>query len=172
MHDACAAAEGAARPQPKWRRTPTIDMHFQSHQRRVADQSRPSHMDPVGAALWALYVAAFAFYLFCRSTTVGPWAAPALLAYQLAVLVAEGLVFTSGAIIGLSQARMPCDLAATQRNEACKSQSECAALFDQDVRGAAEAMNAASIIRVIHVPNPVTSQWPVWYIMSARDAVL
>ena len=105
MSGTSAPAEGAARAQPKWRRTPTIDMHFQSHQRRVADQSRPSHMDPVGAALWALYVAAFAFYLFCRSTTVGPWAAPALLAYQLAVLVAEGLVFTSGAIIGLSQAR-------------------------------------------------------------------
>ncbi len=59
----------------------------------------------VGSALWLLYVAAFAFYLYCRSTTVGLWAAPALLAYQIVVLVAEGLVFTSNAIIGLSQAR-------------------------------------------------------------------
>ncbi|KAK9842240.1 hypothetical protein WJX81_002174 [Elliptochloris bilobata] len=100
-----AAPEAGAKPLPKWRRTPTIDMHFQSHQRRVADQSRPSHMDPVGAGLWALYVAAFAFYLYTRATTVGSWVQLALLAYQLAVLVAEGLVFTSGAIIGLSQTR-------------------------------------------------------------------
>ncbi len=80
-------------------------MRFQSHQRRVADQSRPSHLDAVGAGLWALYVAAFGFYLFCRATTVGRGAPPPLLAYQIVVLIAEGLVFTSGAILGLSQAR-------------------------------------------------------------------
>ncbi len=97
--------DAAAKPPPAWRRTPTIDMRFQSHQRRVADQSRPSHLDAVGAGLWALYVAAFGFYLFCRATMVGRGAPPPLLAYQIVVLIAEGLVFTSGAILGLSQAR-------------------------------------------------------------------
>jgi len=105
LDEAGPPGDAAAKPPPAWRRTPTIDMRFQSHQRRVADQSRPSHLDAVGAGLWALYVAAFGFYLFCRATMVGRGAPPPLLAYQIVVLIAEGLVFTSGAILGLSQAR-------------------------------------------------------------------
>ncbi len=105
LDEAGPPGDAAAKATPAWRRTPTIDMRFQSHQRRVADQSRPSHLDAVGAGLWALYVVAFGFYLFCRGTTVGRGAPAPLLAYQVVVLVAEGLVFTSGAILGLSQAR-------------------------------------------------------------------
>lgn len=114
-------------------------------------------MDPVGAALWVLYVAAFAFYLFCRSTTVVHWAAPALLAYQLAVLVAEGLVFTSGAIIGLSQARTPVYLAIMHIKAPCMSQSRHAAVRLCFVHGAAHSHDNGNShpAQPVHIPVTV-----------------
>jgi hypothetical protein len=65
----------------------------------------PSRVDLLGLLCWLLYVAAFIFYLFTRGTTVSAAGSMPLFLYQLSVLVAECLLFISGALIGVWQVR-------------------------------------------------------------------
>ena len=51
----------------------------------------------------ALFSASFGFYLFTRSTTVDATGSIPLFLYQLAVLLAEGLHFFSGCLVGIWQ---------------------------------------------------------------------
>lgn len=80
-----------------------ITMKFYNRAPQAQFVQLPSHIDQTGLLRWLLYVAAFIFYLFTRSTTVSAADSTALFMYQLAVLVAEGLIFSSGALVGLWQ---------------------------------------------------------------------
>ena len=72
------------------------------HQRPQGRTSRLRHyIDVLGTLIVLLYIAAFGFYLFTRSTTDS--VAGTLVAYQIAMLSAEGFVFLSGLVFGLWQ---------------------------------------------------------------------
>ena len=77
------------------------------HQKPPGRTSRLRHsIDYFGTLNLLLYIAAFGFYLFTRSTTTST--PGTLLAYQVAMLLAEGFIFLSGLVIGLWQVSAPC----------------------------------------------------------------
>eukprot|EP00884_Botryococcus_braunii_P012112 jgi/Botrbrau1/20901/Bobra.0135s0032.1 len=72
----------------------------------VKGVSLPSHLVPLGVLQCLLYVMCFAFYLFCRSTTISATEVKAsLFAYQLIFLLAECCLFSSGMAFALNKVR-------------------------------------------------------------------
>jgi hypothetical protein len=77
--------------------------HFYNKKGPGRTSQLPRTFDQLGLLLLILYIAAFGFYLFTRSTTDSM--PGTLVAYQIAMLVAEGFVFLSGLVFGLWQVR-------------------------------------------------------------------
>lgn len=83
------------------------------YNQKLDRRAQPFHTDVCGLLRCIGFVAAFGFYLFSRSTTLDPAATGTLYAYQIAVLLAECAIFSSGVVVGLWQ------VGSSQLNYAC-----------------------------------------------------
>jgi hypothetical protein len=79
--------------------------HFYNREQTARKMQHFHDLDVLGLLRWLYLIVAFGFYLYTRSTTVDAENSKLLFLYELAVLIAEGLIFSSTALVGLWQVR-------------------------------------------------------------------